>query len=324
MARPYTVLLAMLVFSGLAFGVTDESTGAGTAILVAAISYFLAVYLYYGTARLAFEGRQKMLWFGGGLAIIVGLWLSGSSGFLPVVFGWLMILVAGAACARLALAGKSASAAYIVGMLIVAILFTAQFGGFWPELMASSRDAAAEAVKQLEPLLASIGYNEQQINDNILRTKAMFDAIIRLTPAFTILSAGMQFSLGFLLFARYVAFRRPEAGYWVPFTRWRIPFAVMPAVIVAVLMRVVGNEPLKLAADNILAGLSVYYCVAGLSLIEYHVRRLAVTVALRIMFYVFLTLALLTTHVFGFFAAALLGFIDSFADWRKEPEVGVA
>jgi uncharacterized protein YybS (DUF2232 family) len=86
----------------------------------------------------------------------------------------------------------------------------------------------------------------------------------------------------------------------------------------------VGGETIQLVADNVLAILAVYYSIAGLTLIEYYMNKLSLPPLLRISFY----LMLFVTQFFSFLAAAalfvtliLLGFVDSFADWRsKEPE----
>lgn len=84
-------------------------------------------------------------------------------------------------------------------------------------------------------------------------------------------------------------------------------------MIIVILMRLFGGELLKVIADNGLAILVVYYCVAGLALMEYYLRKLRVSRLMKTLFYIFLFL----TQLAGFFVAALVGFVDSFADWRK-------
>ncbi len=58
---------------------------------------------------------------------------------------------------------------------------------------------------------------------------------------------------------------------------------------------------------------SIFYCLTGLALMEFLLRRLQLSRLMKILFYLFLFIS----QFVGFFAAALLGLIDSFADWRK-------
>jgi len=64
--------------------------------------------------------------------------------------------------------------------------------------------------------------------------------------------------------------------------------------------------------DNLLLLLSVFYCVTGLALIEFWFRRLRLPGLLRIVMY----LLLLPAGFFGYLTLALVGFVDSFFDWR--------
>ena len=69
----------------------------------------------------------------------------------------------------------------------------------------------------------------------------------------------------------------------------------------------------EVIADNGLVISAIFYCVAGLALVEFTIRRLKVSWFMKALFYLMLFL----TQIFGFVLVSLLGFIDSFADWRK-------
>ena len=47
---------------------------------------------------------------------------------------------------------------------------------------------------------------------------------------------------------------------------------------------------LKMSADNVLVVMAVYYCVAGLALIEYYLRKLHLSRLMRVLFYILLFL----------------------------------
>jgi uncharacterized protein YybS (DUF2232 family) len=65
-------------------------------------------------------------------------------------------------------------------------------------------------------------------------------------------------------------------------------------------------------ADNCLIILALFYCVTGLALIEHAFRRMGLPKGMRFAAYLLLFLL----QVAGFFMTALLGFVDSFVDWR--------
>ena len=101
-----------------------------------------------------------------------------------------------------------------------------------------------------------------------------------------------------------------------PFSRWKVPFSVTPVFLVAAVGRLAGGDIITLVADNVLLVLSIYYCVGGLALLEYGLKRFKMPMFVKIVFYIMLTLS----GVLGYVAIVLVGFVDSFADWRKVNE----
>ena len=78
----------------------------------------------------------------------------------------------------------------------------------------------------------------------------------------------------------------------------------------------VGGETITLVADNVLLAMSIYYCVGGLALLAHGLKRFKLPLFVKVMFYIMLTLS----GVLGYIVIVLVGFIDSFADWRKVNE----
>jgi uncharacterized protein YybS (DUF2232 family) len=205
----------------------------------------------------------------------------------------------------------------------VALFFTAQFIGLWGFLMNEARNALAQWLPQLESIYRTAGMSPEATQDSLAEFERAWGVLVRLIPALTILGVLAEFSLGFLLFAHVVDRRFPWLEFRRSFRSMRVPFALTPVVAVTIVVRMIGNDAMRLAADNILAILAVYYSVAGLALVEYYMKKFALSIWLRICFYVLLTLTpfmaprpLTAAAVFG--TLMLLGFIDSFTDWRRE------
>ena len=308
----YVTVALMLVYSALALPVGQVD---GSSLwLMAAVGYIVAIYLYYGIAKLAFEKRTVLLWGSSIAAIIFGYVLSGFASIWPLLAGWSMILSAAVISGRLTAARWNPARVYILSLLSVAVIITVQFMPLWSQLMTAASEAAGTVISDLEQMLVSLGYSQELIRDNLERTSRVFDAMIRITPALTIMSALLQFSIGYLLFAHFTDRKHPTLNCSVALTKWRVPFAVMPIVIVVIIARIIGNDLLMLIADNVLVCLSAYYCLAGLALIEYYMKKLKLSMLMKMLFYLLLFL----TQLIGLFIAALLGFIDSFTNWRQQ------
>ena len=230
-----------------------------------------------------------------------------------------MILVASVLCGRLTAQRWKPVRVYILGAAAVAFFFSAQYISLWSELAAVAPEALDTAMVDLKQMLLSLGYSQEAVQSNLEQTRKLGEVFMRIVPALTVMGAVFQFSLGYLLFVRHADRKNPTLECAVPLTRWRVPFAVTPVLIITILMRLIGNETAKVAADNILVGLSVFYCLAGLALLEFYLRKLNFSTPVKILFYVLLFF----THLIGFLVAALLGFIDSFADWRNRPAAQV-
>ena len=75
----------------------------------------------------------------------------------------------------------------------------------------------------------------------------------------------------------------------------------------------VGTDALKMISDNLLFFIGVFYSVFGFSVFEYFLRKIRLTLFLKILFYVgffFLQLP-------GLILAAAIGMFDSYFDFRQ-------
>lgn len=299
----------------------SQAVGLGMlAVALSTVAYFMVVAVMYATARLAFDGHTWLLWGGIASAVILAFLLTGAQHTGLVLADQAIVFAGGLVAGRLAARGISPARVFLVAVAVTTVFAIAKWGPLWPDLIAAADGAAEAALDQLKPLLMTFGYSQQAATDSLLRTERVFDLMVRLTPAATVMSVLTQFCLAILVFA-WVISRRPGAERWRPsFADWHMPFAFIPVVLVLIGIRLIGGEGMQQVADNAIAVLAVAYCVTGLALVEYYMKRFDLSVWLKALFYLLLFL----TQMIGFFVAALLGFVDSFADWRARERASAA
>lgn len=311
----YLTVCVMLLFSYLVNGVLDNSSqiDAFLVLVLTTVVYFMTVYLYFGIAHMAFENRNNLLWIGGIVAVIFGYLFSGIGNLYLLLTGWSMLLFGGALIGRLTFQNRSASTVYIAGLTAVAIFAIAYYWPIWPYLADGLSKYSLEVMESLRGSMITLGYGADAVDKSMANTQKMVEFVIRIIPALSILGSVMQFSIGYLLFLLILERFKTGRRYVQPFSLWKMPFWLMPVAIVAMLLILLGSSSLRQIGENMLVFLIVYYAITGLALIDFYLKKLKLTLFFKILFYLFLFL----TQFIGFFAAALLGFIDSFADWRK-------
>ncbi|HWR81854.1 MAG TPA: DUF2232 domain-containing protein [Candidatus Deferrimicrobium sp.] len=305
-------IAAMPVYSLVTFANLGEQAGVVTLLATRTVSYVLAVALYFGIARLAFERHTGLLWTSVLGGVIVAFLAAGPPGLWAILTGWGMLLLAGAATGRLTRAACRPSQVYLLGVSIVAVFFTMQSLLVWREFASLAPQAAESFAIQWEGFLTGLGYGPDVIRSYLDQARQVFDLFVRLFPAATVLGALMQFSIGYVYFVRWANRREPSLACHVAFKSWRVPFGVATLLLSAVAARMLGGETLRLVADNLLLVLAVYYGIAGLALTEYLMIRLHVSALMKALFYLLLFL----TQLVGFVGVALLGFVDSFFNLR--------
>lgn len=301
------------VYGGPALGLHDALL-----LAISAMGYFLTIYLYWGVARMAFQRQTYLLWVSGGLALLAGYMLVGTTDGWLVVTGWSTILVGSAIVGRMTSAGKRSQKVYLYGLAAVTILSILQFAPLWQDFMVAAKEATLLMLESAGDSMVAMGYGSDAVRESIDQTQRMLSALIRLIPAMTVLGVVMQFSMGFLIFAHFTGRDNTPSARIAPYIHWKIPFGVTPVLMAAILMRVLGNDIVVLAADNIILFLAVYYAIAGLALTEFFLRKFNFSRLMKILFYLMMFFA----QLIGLFVLALLGFVDSFADWRRLQRLG--
>jgi len=316
----FLIVLAMLVYSVLAFGNWLEQSVILITIVVAPITYLLMMYLYYGIAKLAFNKQYLVLGSGVILAMILGSLIIESSKMVYVFTGWGVLLSAGYLAGQMTQRGHRSRKVYIISIMALTLFVILHYFSIWQDLSRSSAESIQKLLAQVESQFAIVG-GSQESNRMVMELYHKFLVIVfRLMPAIVILSTAVQFSVGYMLFARWIDSHHLTTPRWEPFIYWQMPFSFIPAVIVFIAARLFGGEFIQLASDNALAILAVFYSLTGLALLEFMLRKLRFSNLMKVLFYIMLFFLPLVNPTSGIIMGAgisLLGFIDSFIDWRK-------
>lgn len=306
------VIAAMFAFSIVSFGKPTGMTP-GAIFSLGMVAYFLNVFLYQGIARLAYNRETYLLWIGLVLAVSIGYMMAGLGNTWHLLCAWGMLAVAGGLTGRLNINGFNQRKIYTIGAIVVVIFGSLQFVQIWPDLIEVATQNASEVTDEMMVDMPEMGYTQEQTNEVVQTLKKATMLFIRLLPSIMITGLLLQFSLGYLWFLRNLDRTDGFMRRLSPYLSWKMPFWMTPILIVVIISRLVGGEVTKLIADNILAGLSVYYCVTGMAVVEYFLKQLKISRWMKVLFYILLFL----TQLVGYFVAVLIGFIDSFTDWRK-------
>ncbi len=305
------VLVGLVVYPVLALGGVGSSESLPTGFFLAAVAYLLALYLYYGVSALVYRGRTWSVVIAAVVSIVVAMAVTGRVG--GTLGTPALIVVGGGLTGYLTRRGKDPLTVYLVGIGALIAVSVMMYLSVWPELMQVVERQFSQVIGESESFMRVNGMVESQIDEVMLALERAGRASVRTIPASMIMGAVIQYSIGFLLFFVRGVDNASSVQAVKDFTRWKVPFWTALVLIVAIPMRLFGPETATLIADNVILILALYYCLGGLALVEFGLKRFGVSLPVRILFYVFLVLS----GLIGLFMAALAGFVDSFADWRR-------
>lgn len=311
--RGWLAAAVLVLLPALKYGFALQTGYMVPALATLVVSYVAAIYLYEATARLGLESRIGLLIGAGVAALVIGIAVCPHDYKTMMLSEMILIPATGLVVGWRLRAGDRALRVYIFGTIIVVIGGIAMFAPYWGISMTAFQSIGLESVDGSSSSLTAFGYQPDAVTAYTSQMERVVRAVTRLIPAATVMNVVTQFSVGFIwLLWRGVSSAQSTASL-APFARWKVPFALTPVLIVAALGRLIGGDMIALVADNVLLGLSIFYCVGGLALIEHALRRFKLPMGVRILFYI----VLIITGLVGYVATVLLGFIDSFADWRR-------
>jgi hypothetical protein len=303
----------LVVYPLLKYGVAFRVPLSVLTLLAVVAAYVLVIYLIRSISGAVYYGGLWPILAAGAVALVAGWMVCHPSQRFMMVCEMVMITGTGAVVGTRVRAGDSGSRVYLYGTLVVIAGGIAMYAAQWGQLMAIFASAGKEAVDSVTQNLTAFGYHPEAAKAYAGQMNSIVEVMARLVPSATIINMVAQFSIGFVWFLSRGVSAERSAVLLAPLTRWRVPFGLIALVIAAALGRLLGGELVVLIADNLFLGLSVCYCVGGLALAAHVLIRLNLPLVVRVLFYI----AMLLTGVIGYMLIVLLGFVDSFADWRK-------
>ena len=94
------IVLSMSVYSILVFGNIGGAVGGAGMLLLATLTYFAAMYVFYGVTVLAYKRRTLLLWTGVGAAFLLGYTFAGLNNLWSLLTAWSMFFAAGVIAGR--------------------------------------------------------------------------------------------------------------------------------------------------------------------------------------------------------------------------------
>lgn len=303
---------ALLAFGGLRLA---ENFFAGMFFL--SLAFMVAVPFTYATMRAAAIGTRwpLVLTALGATALAFVLAPEGSSA--AALFEMTRIFTSGYLVGYLVSRRKGLSRAYIIGLVWLLATCVVQYWTVWPEIIERMKLVGNELVHWLEKNPAFTTASSDMQDEMMNSFKAWSAMSARLSPVSLMFLPIIQLSLGYLWFL-FQGVKDGRLSMWdIRFARWRMPWQLSPVLILAIAMRLSGGETMQLIADNLITILAIYYCVTGLALVDWFMKLLKLALWFRILFYIFLII----TGVLGLVIVSVLGFIDSFRDFRRNSTV---
>ena len=228
----------------------------------------------------------------------------------PVLLGaWAMVVIPASVLGKMMESGAKTSKAFITALIVLVVISLAMF---WveKEVILSEIDKSKELAITFLQEMKFQADAEHRVVEQIGQ---MFDVLRHLSPAIMALSAAAQLFIGWMLMLGFLKL----AGEFTPspgsFLYWKMPLPYVYVVGILIVMRLLGGDMLRLVADNALLFLGFFYALFGFSLLEYYLKKMRVSTFLRILFY----LGVLLLQLPGLVGAALVGFFDSYFDFRK-------
>lgn len=313
------VPIALVAFAALMFGAVERQPGSAITLLVSVAIYALTVYLYFGLSALVFAGQWPYVIVG--LAIALGLSVGSATAESLWIWitTWFMMIGATVVTGYLARTGRPFSTVFAVGALIVIGFSLLQVAPIYSALAEGIRGWTDGWLEDARSQLLASGTTAENVEEYVNAFRKVLNLLVRLLPCGFVMGAAMQYGLGYAWFSRKVVAPSGQSAVVPAFMTWKAPFGLAIPVLIGSALRLFGGESVALVADNLLAGLAIVYAITGMALVEHFLRGVRIGVLGRTLVYVMLFF----TQVLGFLIVAMLGFIDSYFDWRNRAQRAV-
>lgn len=268
------------------------------------IGYLIETVAIFFMILFSFRKRYRLLAISAIGSLTLAIVLMGPS--ILVISAWAKAIVPGILFGSFLESGLSASRAFIISLTAITIIV---FLLFWQE-----RAGIAQELDKIQGWIASgFGGTSPQaleLNEIAGKTIAM---IKRLMPAFMMLSVVAQLFVGWMLL---IIMLRAMGEYFpgiIDFYFWKMPDYYVFIVGLIIALRLLGGETLKIVADNMILFIGFFYAAFGFALFEYYLKKIKLSLFLRILFYI----GILFLQLPGLVLAAAVGLFDSYFDFRN-------
>ncbi len=308
----YLIILAMIIYPVLLLS-KDNSVIDSSLWIVSSFIYFMGIYLYFGMCFLLHHKRNLIFYGISVLSLIIALTVSSSENIFMTITPIGMIIGASILSTRLSQKKIGQKEIYTIAIIFLASIFLIQIFAYLPGLGDSNSEVITLLLKQAETDLTATGYSKEQIDSYLFFFSKVLELALRLLPAMLVLGVLLQFSIGYIYFIYRVKKMSGLPINGISFPNWKMPFYIAPLLLIAMLGRIIGNPSVQMLTDNLLFILSVYYSITGFSLISFFLKKFRFSIWSKSAVYIILFLS----QIIGYFFAVILGFIDSFLDFRK-------
>lgn len=308
------VFFSMALHSLVAYANRPFQTNILFELLFGAVNFAVVLMIYYGISRIAFAGQFLFLGIAALVSVSVGAFLTKDVPAVTMGAGWMTVILSSLVCGVLASKKIALAKVFAFSLGVLAVFASIQLFPLWAKLFESAADLVNLMVDDISENLLAWGYSEAKIQSIGEQMRVISNGMLRILPAMSLMAAMFQFAIAFWFFARWLSSRGAGYANFPSFILWKIPFVLTPALLIAVSMRLLGNDLMVLIADNLILILAMVYSIAGIALLEFFMKKFRFGVISRIIIY----FLFLVTHVVGFAFLAVAGFIDSFFDWRRK------
>lgn len=223
-----------------------------------------------------------------------------------IISMWAKAILPAALLGYLIASGMSISRVFLFSILaisaVVLILFLQEKTAIF--------QALDKALGWIEGGLAGTSNQSAEMIELMTQTVAV---IKRLIPAFMILSVVTQLFVGWVLLVIFLKAMGEFFPGFVNFYYWKMPDFYLFIIGTAVIIRLIGGELLEIVADNIILFIGFFYAAFGFSLFEYYLKKIKLSLFLRVLFYI----GFIFLQLPGLILAAAVGLFDSYFDFRN-------
>lgn len=271
------------------------------------LGYIVQTAAVFSSMYLAFRRRVVILVTGALASLAMAASVFGFSLLLAMIWG--SILIPAAVMGWLLSAGAPIARTFQVAM-VLSVMATLIL--FWGE-----KDLFYAAIGQTDDFLQS-GISWGSLSEaraaEVREMMQVFISLVkRLLPSLLALSGVAQLFLGWVGLIILSKGLNEYAPSFRNFLYWKMPEYYIYGVGAFLLLRLLGSETIRIVADNAILFIGFFYAVFGFSVLEFYLKKIRLSLFLRILFYI----GILLLQVPGLILAAVIGFVDSYFDFRK-------